>query len=135
MQERKRPFFQRLIRNLLQLLIRGRKVSIDLAFKSDEIELDVASLIRARVSVSHPSVEGNDFTGELNVRPGWLGWIVRRNMPDEVRWDDSGKLRVALPEELRDVAKVDQITVDQGRLHFGLTLQGLPRDAGWEEGT
>lgn len=135
MEERRAPFFQRLIRGLLQFLIRGRKVSIDLLFKDDELGLDVASLIRVRASLSQPKIEGEHFTGMLGVRPRWLGWIVRRNLPDEMEWEENGKLHVPLPEEMKDVAKVDQLVVEPGRLHIGLTLQGLPRDASWEEGT
>jgi len=128
-QDRRKPFLQRLIRGVLEALIRGRRVSIDLLFKQDEVELDVTSLVRAQVSLRHPGVEGTEFTGTLNIRPGWLGWIVRRNLPEEVQLDENRVLHVQLPDQLSNAANVDQIVVDDGRFHIGLTLRGLPEES------
>jgi hypothetical protein len=124
-----KSFLQRLIRGFLELLIRGRKVSIDLLFKSDEIELDITSLFRVQVSLRHPEVEGTELMGTLQIRPSWLGWIVLRNLPEEIHLDRDGRFRVALPEEMKDVVSIDQIKLDEGNLHVDLTMRGLPEES------
>ncbi|MFH0882535.1 MAG: hypothetical protein V2A56_06090 [bacterium] len=128
-QDSQKSFLQRLIRSFLELLIRGRRVAIDLLFKSDEIELVITSLFRAQVSLHHPGVEGTDLTGTLRIRPSWLGWIARWQLPEEIHLDRDGRFRVALPDDVKGVASIEKFAVEDGSLHIDLTLHGLPEES------
>jgi hypothetical protein len=114
---------------ILNRLIKGRRVSINLGLAQDQLRLELKSGLSVTVQLDNPRVEGPEFVTGL--KPWWLRVAAVKGSKGQVIKNDrgqQGEVRIPFPPEARKILDLRRFQVTTSSIQIDMELKGTLSD-------